>query len=565
MLTDEQDHAITPSLSLWQRLTTFLFEPHPDVTAMAERTQARLVSTITFLMVLATLAGAVSTFFVTGISRSFFSLIALTFISMIGYALSRTIRYRIGGYTIVWALAFNAFGVGSVSELSQSLYSNLILAVVLASIIFPLRHMTIFVILNTFAIGAAPFFYRGYSNVGTDLGVFIPFCLLLLAAMRHRNNLEQDHLTELQQVNHDLSTLSNDLDQRVQERTAELEKSSLQSSRRALQLEAIAEVASSVASIQDLEQVLPYITQTVSQRFGFYHAGIFLLSDDKQYAVLRAANSEGGRKMLARKHQLQVGQEGIVGFSVAEKQAHIALDVGEDAVFFNNPDLPSTHSEMALPLIIGKDVIGVLDVQSEEKNAFSNEDVEVLSILANQVAVAIENARLYEQSKNALRELDKTLQRYLSNEWKQFATRSKVIGYRALDTGLIPLMDTKEDNASLNKNKAIQNIPIMLRGINLGMLSVDMGEHAQAYNEEETNLIKTVADRLALALESARLLEDSQQAAAKEQAIGEITGKIGSSINLRNVLQTAVEELGRAIPGSEVLIQLNPKVESEVR
>ena len=260
--------------------------------------------------------------------------------------------------------------------------------------------------------------------------------------------------------------------------------------------------------------------------------------------------------MLARKHQLRVGKEGIVGFVVDQKRARIALDVGDDAVYFNNPDLPATRSEMALPLIIGKNVIGVLDVQSEQSNAFSNEDIEVLSTLANQVAVAIENARLFQQSQDALNELDKTFQRYISSEWRQFAGQAKVLGYRAYKEGLEPITKAHKLAKSKSHNGNTQKVAIKLRGITLGTLNVDMGERTQSYSEEEINLIQTVADRLALAMESARLLDESQRTAAKEQVIGEITGKIGSSINLRNVLQTAVEELGQAIPGSEIEILL---------
>jgi len=352
-----------------------------------------------------------------------------------------------------------------------------------------------------------------------------------------------------------LQDLIGSLEQRVAERTEELEKSSLKNEKRASQLEAIADVASSVASLQDVDQLLPYITKTISERFGFYHVGIFLLSEDKKFAVLRAANSEGGQKMLARKHQLRVGQEGIVGFSIDVQRARIALDVGEDAVFFNNPDLPATRSEMALPLIIGKDVIGALDVQSEQSNAFSNEDVEVLNTLANQVAVAIENARLFEQSQQALKEIDATFQRYINNEWRQYAAQSKVVGYRAHEDGLEPITDTIQMNGKDAKKSTIHQIPITLRGVTIGNLGIDLGKQSKELSQEESDIIRATAERVALALEGARLLETSQRQAAKEQKIGDITAKIGASVNMRNVLQTAVEELGRSIPGSEVVIQ----------
>ena len=358
-----------------------------------------------------------------------------------------------------------------------------------------------------------------------------------------------------------LRDLIGSLEQRVSERTSELEESSRNLGNRASQLEAIAEVASSVATLQDVNELLPYITKTISDRFGYYHAGIFLLSDNEEYAVLRAANSEGGQKMLARKHQLRVGQEGIVGFAVAQKRAHIALDVGEDAVYFDNPDLPATRSEMALPLIIGENVIGVLDVQSEQPNAFSNEDVEVLSTLANQVAVAIENARLFEQTQQAFKDLETTLQRYIHNEWEQYSTTSIIKGYRAYKSGLEPIIDNNQNYNVEPKTSSAHKVPITLRGVTIGHLDIDLGKQSKDYSQEELDIIHATAERVALALESARLLETSQRQAAKEQKISDITAKIGASVNMRNVLQTAVEELGRNIPGSEIMIQFQSNQE----
>lgn len=352
-----------------------------------------------------------------------------------------------------------------------------------------------------------------------------------------------------------LRNLIGSLEQRVAERTAALEGSAMLVEHRASQLELIAEVASSVASLQDVNHLLPYITKTVSERFDFYHTGIFLLSENKEYAVMQAASSDGGQLMLARKHQLRIGQEGIVGFAIDQKRARIALDVGEDAVFFNNPELPATRSEIALPLIVGEEVIGALDVQSEEPNAFSNEDIRALTTLANLVAVAIQNARLFEQSQEAMRELENTFQRYISSEWRQFANQSQFIGYRARQAGLEPITDSIQESDTYGGVK----VPLVLRGVTLGSLDIKMEETTEGINQEELGLVQAIADRLALAMESARLLEDSQRLAAKEQMVGEITTKISASINMRNVLQTAVEELGRAIPGSEVVIQLSQK------
>ena len=150
---------------------------------------------------------------------------------------------------------------------------------------------------------------------------------------------------------------------------------------------------------------------------------------------LRAANSTGGRKMLARQHKLQVGQIGIVGYVTGEGKPRIATDVGQDAVFFNNPDLPETKSEMALPLKVGDHTIGALDVQSVDSNAFSNDDIELFSTLADQVAIAINNNQLYEETTLALSESERVHRQYLNQEWTRQSTEANVSSIRYTNEG----------------------------------------------------------------------------------------------------------------------------------
>ena len=133
------------------------------------------------------------------------------------------------------------------------------------------------------------------------------------------------------------------LEQRVSERTEELVKASEQMRYRANQLQTVSDVARVIATVQDIDHLLPRITQTISERFGYYHVGVFLLDSHREYAVLQAANSEGGQRMLGRGHRLKVGQVGIVGYVSDQGEPRIALDVGQDAVFFDNPDLPETR------------------------------------------------------------------------------------------------------------------------------------------------------------------------------------------------------------------------------
>ncbi len=175
-----------------------------------------------------------------------------------------------------------------------------------------------------------------------------------------------------------------------------------QTEHQAKQLRAVATVGEAVTGLTELDEVLNTTVNLIRDRFGFYHVSIFLLDDVREWAVVRASTGEVGKIMVSRPHRLGVGSNSIVGFVTANAAPRIALDVGQDAVHFNNPLLPKTRSEMALPLISRGIVIGALDVQSTEANAFTTEDIETLQIMAAQLVTAIDNARLFEQTQRRL-------------------------------------------------------------------------------------------------------------------------------------------------------------------
>jgi GAF domain-containing protein len=282
---------------------------------------------------------------------------------------------------------------------------------------------------------------------------------------------------------------------------------------------------------------------------------------------LSAANSEGGRRMLERQHQLKLDANSIVGYSTSRGEPRIALDVGTDAVFFNNPDLPDTRSEMALPLRIGNNVIGALDVQSLYANAFSEDDIATLSTLADQIAIAIENARLFSESREALKESEDTFSRYVKREWNSFTAQAKSTGYLFDGNRTIPL-DAKDrrkkikslpqtGRLTLEKDARELAIPIRLRGQVIGYLDVKPRNDNRKWTQDDIVLLEAAAERAALALENARLVETAQRRASREQTIGEISTRIGAVSNLDAIMQAAVEELGRKIGGAtEVTFEL---------
>ena len=388
----------------------------------------------------------------------------------------------------------------------------------------------------------------------------------ILRANQSEENLRVSNLS--------LQELNQNLESRVVSRTAELEFANQRNERRARQFEAIAQVARATTSSQNLEALLPNLVEVISRQFGFYHSGIFLLDELSEFAELRAANSEGGKRMLARGHKLGIGQSGIVGFVAATGKPRIALNVGDDAAFFDNPELPDTRSEMALPLRVADEIIGVLDVQSVTSTAFQEEDIEVLSTLADQVAIAIKNARSYETTQELLREAQRASGSILGDAWRVLQTQeSEVIGYRVAENKLTllngPLASAPISQALSSKEivkengeKATLAVPIHLHGEVIGVMDIRV-PHAHEWETDEVDIAQAVAERLSLALESSLLLKSTRRRAEIERITADISGKIGATAEFDSILRTAAEELSRALGGSDVLVQLHSETMAE--
>ena len=174
--------------------------------------------------------------------------------------------------------------------------------------------------------------------------------------------------------------------------------------RQAKLLSATVRVANNIASILDPQELLQKTVDIICDEFDFYYAGVFLLDEDKKYALLKAGRGKAGDAMLAENHKLKVGGNSMIGASISSQHARIALDVGEEAIFFSNPHLPNTHSEMALPLTVGTSVLGAVTVQSEEESAFSDEDISTLQGMADQLAIAIDNANQHAEKQFLLKQ-----------------------------------------------------------------------------------------------------------------------------------------------------------------
>lgn len=354
-------------------------------------------------------------------------------------------------------------------------------------------------------------------------------------------------LAQINSTLRDLATQQTSLEDRIRERTAEL-------SNRSAQLESSAFVARQAASIQNVAVLLKEVVQLITERFGYYHTGIFLADESMRYVTLQAASSEGGQRMLQRGHRLEIGRQGVVGYAAYEKRPRIALDVGAEAVYFNNPDLPDTHSEIALPLVVRNNLIGVLDIQSTEDRGFSDEDISTFQSMADQIALAIENARLLTESQLVIEQLQ-----YLTSEttyaaWENFLGR-KSKGYVFSPLGVTSLDEAGASTTPTPEGSAIR-VPIELRGRKIGTIMLKQKNQDNPWGLREQNLVRDVSVQIGLALENARLLEQSQKQAAQEQSINTITSKLSQALNIDSLLQTAVQELHQLPNVEEVSVFL---------
>ncbi len=377
------------------------------------------------------------------------------------------------------------------------------------------------------------------------------------------------------------------LEERVQERTQNLE-------RRQLQIRTAAELVRVISRELDIDQLLPQVCELIRQRLNLYYVGIFLVEEARpgqpRYANLAAGSGEAGRRMLIEKHRLLVGGDSMIGWATANRQARIALDVGKEAVHFSNPHLPRTRSELALPIIAGQNadeltlgqakttsaepiwgqrrlapatpglpdntgrVIGALTIQSEAEAAFDQDDILLLQGIADALASGLENARLFAATQENLEEVRALHQRYLESAWAEQIEASGEMSYTFQAGG-----EAAETQAPPGP---AWEVPLRLRDEVIGSLALEPAGAGGAFTADQKALVEAVAQQAALALENARLLEETSRRAEQERATGEITAKLWTSSDIDAILRTFLKEMSSQLSLSDGWLELWPEDEA---
>jgi GAF domain-containing protein len=396
------------------------------------------------------------------------------------------------------------------------------------------RFILFLVLLTT--IGYFLAIYLFLNSLSSYLLVSLGFALLASAIIVFLSmNMNILNIDEILTKTKELEIASSTIEVQSDERSRELQH-------RILQLRTSTDISKIISGVKDKQLLLIQLVNLLQERLNLYYVGIFLTDEFHQFAILQAGSGEAGKIMLANNHRLLIEDTSMIGWAINNKMARIALDVGQDAVRFANPNLPFTRSELALPIILGNQVFGAITIQSTKEVAFDQDDIASLQSIADTLAIALENARLFNELKQKLEEIQTANSQYLINSWS-----SRIKSGNLEYTYQNPITVQIGDLPSIE-------IPLTLRDNIIGRLTLD---GLTVWTDDEKNLVDAIAAQTALALENARLLEESKHIASREQLIANISNKVWASPYIDTILKTAIKELGQALKADEAIIELN--------
>jgi GAF domain-containing protein/HAMP domain-containing protein len=360
-------------------------------------------------------------------------------------------------------------------------------------------------------------------------------------------------------------------------------------------MEMVTTLGERLLALLDLDQLLDEMVNQVKDRFDYYHAHVYLADEERRNLVVAAGAGEAGATMKAKGHRIPLDAPTSLVARAARTGEVVSVDnVREVEDWLPNPLLPDTYSEMAVPIILEGRVVGVLDVQEDEIAGLDEGDANLLRSLANQVAVAIRNAGLFEEVKNSLAEAQAAQERYLEQSWQQAkvasASRSGQYHYARSDAPHLdeatltaakrmaltypgPTVVTKigpgpelEETQPVEGSK-IQHpkpivAPIKLRNTAIGALQLHPLRADQSWSEDDLAVVEAVVDELAQSAESLRLFEETQERAGREATIREITDKLRAAPDLNSLVNTAARELGERLGVPHLMFELGRETEA---
>lgn len=351
-----------------------------------------------------------------------------------------------------------------------------------------------------------------------------------------------------------LEDLVNALERRVAERTRDLSIT--------------AEMGRAVTAGRNARDLMNEVVEMIRQRFGYHHAQVFLIDEARHTAQLMAATGAAGRQMLINHYTLPIDSQSAVGRAVLSGQPVVTSRLGTETGLEVEGLLPDAQAQMALPMRVGEHVVGTLDVQSVQSGVFDEDVVAVFQVMADQLAMALENARLQAalaEAETTIRAAERLRTRQGWQALRQARESGAPLGYELGAAGLVPQMGDGQDllqraaqggRALVESNGEVRlTVPIRVRGEMVGAFAFS-GENLRSLSDDDLALVEAVVDRVGLALENMRLMEQTARRAEHEQILNEITARLVGSTDVDEILQITVQEIGRVLQTPQTSVQL---------
>lgn len=367
-----------------------------------------------------------------------------------------------------------------------------------------------------------------------------------------------------------------------------LQRWAVNAQRRARQLEAAALISEAAATAPTVGTLLNLVVERVRDTFGYYHAQVFLVDAERRMARLEASTGRAGVALLARGHALPVGSRSVIGQTTYSGKTVIVNDVRDNPTHRPNELLPDTMAEMALPLVVGGDVIGALDVQSTKPNQFQDADINSLQVIASLLAGFIEKARLVSQlqaraaeqqglvdeAQNNLRQIEDLNRRLTREGWTDYLRAHHehgTLGYTLEGTAVqqdttwtAPMRQAFQGEKSVvirqDQQAHIAALPLRIRGEVIGVLEVER-DGTRPWSDDDIAMAETLIDRLALAVENARLYEQATLAAEREHVVNQIAQNVQEAESVDDILRSALSQLSTVLGASRGIVQISPRDE----
>jgi GAF domain-containing protein len=333
------------------------------------------------------------------------------------------------------------------------------------------------------------------------------------------------------------------LEEKVQERTTELEA-------RMSQLRASTTTARAIAETQEITELIKKAADLISERFEYYHVGIYILDNQRKIVYLQAASPGIGETLIGQAFRIEQDRKNPITLAVENNKTIIAHD-SERLSFTQDPNFPLTRSRMIMPLSVRGNMIGILDMHSDQPQAFSPQDAEILQTLADLTAISFDNVRLIGETKNLLSQLEASTSLQTQQTWSKFTSRHKS-AYQYTPAGVRPIFtpDKADHGDGLY-------IPIVLHDQTIGRIKLKKrSASTNDWSERERDVVEKISAQIALALENSRLVDEAQKNALRNQMIANFSTYVRETLDVESVVRTAATELRKVfdLKEAEILI-----------